>query len=505
MEISARGQTSCRRFQYDSNNVWQRFGHFQPTNDTYGRMKSPLQLQIESGLVLGNVLAARWINIFTGWTQSIRQSATDDRSNGGLMRPTYLGSRRHIKIPCCGSSLFPSPITLISVVKSSFQALQALIIFLAFHDIRIIKTFVALYIYIINHNKNSFGISERVNETRVWQLPSHILTPATFNFMETMGLPATKNTERRPGMRETSRRDSAKKRIINVKIETIQTGLGNRKSKTGRSDPIAPSSRRLKCSGGKKRPLTFLLVILVGVIGAVMKMMGGRMVASYRRHQGVVPQCRMRMMRMMMTEEPDSGGGCLVLSLHRLLYLALNLSEDRMMRWPSCQVKRKHRCRPLEQSGRSQKGTTGTSGAATRRQWEGQTTSWFQDHDHYGTSQRHSTICLESEVNGSPLSTEAKLVWVATQRLWIGRIDGGFTGATLFLANEDGWITERTPPRGRLYRATSYSERNPDAGQRFRCDDNSPNWHKCEEKEKKKKDRANNKNFGLKSFNEPCE
>lgn len=131
---------------------------------------------------------------------------------------------------------------------------------------------------------------------------------------------------------------------------------------------------------GKKRPLTFLLVILVCVIGAVMKMMGGRMVASYRRHQGVVPQCRMRVMRMMMTEEPDSGGGCLVLSLHRLLYLALNLSEDRMMRWPSCQVKRKHRCRPLEQSGRSQKGTTGTSGAATRRQWEGQTTSWFQDH-----------------------------------------------------------------------------------------------------------------------------
>lgn len=104
------------------------------------------------------------------------------------------------------------------------------------------------------------------------------------------------------------------------------------------------------------------------------------MVASYRRHQGVVPQCRMRMMRMMMTEEPDSGGGCLVLGLHRLLYLALNLPEDRMMRWPSCQVKRKHRCRPLEQSGRSQEGTTGTSGAATRRQWEGQTASWFQDH-----------------------------------------------------------------------------------------------------------------------------
>ena len=130
----------------------------------------------------------------------------------------------------------------------------------------------------------------------------------------------------------------------------------------------------------KKRPLTFLLVILVGVIGAVMKMMGGRMVASYRRHQGVVPQCRMRVMRMMMTEEPDSGGGCLVLSLHRLLYLALNLPEDRMMRWPSCQMKRKHRCRPLEQSGWSEKGTTGTSGAATRRQWEGQTTSWFQDH-----------------------------------------------------------------------------------------------------------------------------
>lgn len=81
-----------------------------------------------------------------------------------------------------------------------------------------------------------------------------------------------------------------------------------------------------------------------------------------------------------MTEEPDSGRGCLMLSLHRLLYLALNLSEDRMMWWPSCQMKRKHGCRPLEQSGRSQEGTTGTSRAATRRQWKGQTTSWFQDH-----------------------------------------------------------------------------------------------------------------------------
>lgn len=37
----------------------------------------------------------------------------------------------------------------------------------------------------INHNKNSFSISERVNDTRIRQLPSHILTLATFNFMET--------------------------------------------------------------------------------------------------------------------------------------------------------------------------------------------------------------------------------------------------------------------------------------------------------------------------------
>lgn len=119
------------------------------------------------------------------------------------------------------------------------------------------------------------------------------------------------------------------------------------------------------------------------MIGTVMKMMGGRMVASYRRHQGVVPQCRMRMMRMMMTEEPDSGSRRLMLGLHRLLYLALYLAEDRMMGWPSCQVERKHGCRPLEQPGRCQQGTTGTGGTATRRQWEGQTTSWLQDHVWY--------------------------------------------------------------------------------------------------------------------------
>lgn len=118
------------------------------------------------------------------------------------------------------------------------------------------------------------------------------------------------------------------------------------------------------------------------MIGTVMKMMGGRMVASYRRHQGVVPQRRMRM-RMMMTEEPDSSGGRLMLSLHRLLYLTLNLSEDRMMRWPSCQMKGKHGWRPLEQSGRCQERTSRTRGTATRRQWKWQTTSWFQDHVWY--------------------------------------------------------------------------------------------------------------------------
>lgn len=140
--------------------------------------------------------------------------------------------------------------------------------------------------------------------------------------------------------------------------------------------PLAPTFVRFPIA-------TFLLVILVGMIGTVMKMMGGRMVASYRRHQGVVPQCRMRMMRMMMTEEPDSGSRRLMLGLHRLLYLALYLAEDRMMGWPSCQVERKHGCRPLEQPGRCQQGTTGTGGTATRRQWEGQTTSWLQDHVWY--------------------------------------------------------------------------------------------------------------------------
>lgn len=50
-----------------------------------------------------------------------------------------------------------------------------------------------------------------------------------------------------------------------------------------------------------------------------------------------------------------------------------------------------------------------------------------------------------------PSVREHKLVLVATQQPWIGRADGGFTGATLFLANKSGWITKGTPPRARFF------------------------------------------------------
>lgn len=46
---------------------------------------------------------------------------------------------------------------------------------------------------------------------------------------------------------------------------------------------------------------------------------------------------------------------------------------------------------------------------------------------------------------------DLKLVWIATQRHPIGRPDSGFTGATPFPANGDGWITRRTPPRARFF------------------------------------------------------
>lgn len=46
---------------------------------------------------------------------------------------------------------------------------------------------------------------------------------------------------------------------------------------------------------------------------------------------------------------------------------------------------------------------------------------------------------------------DLKLVWIATQRHPIGRPDSGFTGATPFPANGDGWITKRTPPRARFF------------------------------------------------------
>lgn len=85
------------------------------------------------------------------------------------------------------------------------------------------------------------------------------------------------------------------------------------------------------------------------------------------------------MMRVMMTEEPRSSRGDLML-LHRLLDLALNLSENRMMRRPSCQMERKHRCRPLEEPSRAKERTAGGRGTSTRRRRKGQPTSWFQDH-----------------------------------------------------------------------------------------------------------------------------
>lgn len=91
------------------------------------------------------------------------------------------------------------------------------------------------------------------------------------------------------------------------------------------------------------------------------------------------------------------------------------------MRWPSCQVKRKHGCRPLEQSGWSQEGTTGPCGTATRRQWEGQTTSWFQDHVWYQLGDllslhRRDFTYFASIFFSCDLDPRARIFWACTIR-----------------------------------------------------------------------------------------
>lgn len=119
------------------------------------------------------------------------------------------------------------------------------------------------------------------------------------------------------------------------------------------------------------------------MISGMMQMMYTRMMPSDRRYQGMIAQRRMRMMRMMMTEESDRRGSSLMLSLHALLDLALHLTQYRMMRRPSCQVEWEHRRRSLEQPGRGQQGSSGGAGAAAGRQRKGQTASRLQDHLRY--------------------------------------------------------------------------------------------------------------------------
>jgi len=129
--------------------------------------------------------------------------------------------------------------------------------------------------------------------------------------------------------------------------------------------------------------LTLLFVLFLSMISSMMQMMYSRMMPSDRRYQRMIAQCRMRMMRVMMTEESDRCGSGLMLGLHALLDLALHLTQNRMMRWPSCQVERKHRRRPLKQPGRGQQGSSGGARAAAGRQRKGQTASRLQNHLRY--------------------------------------------------------------------------------------------------------------------------
>lgn len=129
--------------------------------------------------------------------------------------------------------------------------------------------------------------------------------------------------------------------------------------------------------------LTFLLVLFLSVISSMMQMMYSGMMPGDRRYQRMIAQRRMRMMRVMMAEESDRRGSSLMLGLHALLYLALHLSQNRMMRRPSCQMEREHRRRSLKQPGRGQQGSTRSAGAAAGRQRKGQTASRLQDHLRY--------------------------------------------------------------------------------------------------------------------------
>jgi len=131
--------------------------------------------------------------------------------------------------------------------------------------------------------------------------------------------------------------------------------------------------------------LTLLLIVLVSVVRRVMQMMhAGVVMAGDGRHEGVIAQRGVRVVRMMMAEEPDRRRGGLMLSLlHALLYLALHLAQDRMMRRPSRQVERKHRRRPLEQSRRGQQGPSGGAGSAAGWQRKRQGASRLQDHLRY--------------------------------------------------------------------------------------------------------------------------
>lgn len=139
-------------------------------------------------------------------------------------------------------------------------------------------------------------------------------------------------------------------------------------------------------STSHRHSLTFLFVILLAVISSMMQMMRSRMMTADRRYQRMIAQCRMRMV-LMMIEKPCCRGGRLMLGLHTLLYLALHLAQNRMMRWPACQMQREYRC-TLEDPGGCQQGSTGGTGPAARRQREGQTT--FQDHIWY----QSAAVCL---------------------------------------------------------------------------------------------------------------
>lgn len=128
-----------------------------------------------------------------------------------------------------------------------------------------------------------------------------------------------------------------------------------------------------------------------------------------------------------MAEKPDRGRGDLMLSLQRLLDLALDLAQYRMV--PARQVKRKDGCRPLKEPRGPQQGAGITAGIAgtrargdgctgARRRRKRQATSRLQHHVWYQLRVVGVGVGAAGDARARPRQRQRRLRVVFSTRNW---------------------------------------------------------------------------------------